>query len=51
LGKESHLSLKRYQVIEEEKDKSQPELEALKFANVKIKLMIFELSDFADEDV
>ncbi len=27
MGKESHLSLKRYQVIEQEKDKFQPELE------------------------
>jgi hypothetical protein len=51
VGQESHLSLKRYQVIEEEKDKFQLELEALKFDNVKIKLVIFELNDSADENV
>jgi hypothetical protein len=51
VGKKSHLSLKRYQVIGEKKDKFQLELGALKFANVKIKLVILELSDFVDEDV
>jgi hypothetical protein len=48
--REWHLSPRRYQVIGEERD-PQPQLDASKFSNVKIKPMILELSDSTNEDV